>query len=117
MSHSFTVDVKGRNALKASSGKKLVPDAAGWSANVPQGIFRSAVLRVVPALHVFETLRAHRRRGRPVQHRRLGEERRRRGRHRHGRRRAFELDLRPGTTYPSVPSKCRSPSPRDRRSR
>ena len=55
-SHTFTVDVKGRNALKGSSGKKLVPDAAGWSANVPQGIFRSAVLHVVPALHVFETL-------------------------------------------------------------
>jgi len=56
MSHSFTVDVKGRNALKGSSGKKLVPDAAGWSGNVPQGIFRSAVLHVVPVLHVFETL-------------------------------------------------------------
>ena len=56
MSHSFTVDVKGRNALKAASGKKLVPDAAGWSGNVAQGIFRSAVLHVVPALHVFETL-------------------------------------------------------------
>ena len=47
-SHKFTIDVKGRNALKASSGKKLVPDAAGWSANVPQGIFRSAVLRASP---------------------------------------------------------------------
>jgi hypothetical protein len=56
MSHSFTVDVKGRNALKGASGKKLVPDAAGWSGNVPQGIFRSAVLHAVPALHVFETL-------------------------------------------------------------
>ena len=56
MSHKLTVDVKGRDALKASSGKKLVPDAAGWSGNVPQGIFRSAVLHAVPALHVFETL-------------------------------------------------------------
>jgi hypothetical protein len=56
MSHKLTVDVKGRDALKGSSGKKLVPDAAGWSGNVPQGIFRSAVLRAVPALHVFETL-------------------------------------------------------------
>ncbi len=56
MSHKLTVDVKGRDALKSSSGKKLVPDAAGWSSNVPQGIFRSAVLRAVPALHVFETL-------------------------------------------------------------
>jgi hypothetical protein len=56
MSHKLTLDVKGRDALKSSNGKKLVPDAAGWSGNVPQGIFRSAVLRVVPALHVFETL-------------------------------------------------------------
>ncbi len=56
MSQKLTVDVKGRDALKGSSGKKLVPDAAGWSGNVPQGIFRSAVLHAVPALHVFETL-------------------------------------------------------------
>lgn len=56
MSHKLTLDVKGRDALKGSSGKKLVPDAAGWSSNVPQGIFRSAVLHAVPALHVFETL-------------------------------------------------------------
>ncbi len=53
-SHQVTVDVKGRDALKSSSGKKLVPDAAGWSGNVPQGIFRSAVLRAVPALHVLD---------------------------------------------------------------
>jgi len=53
-SQRLTVDVKGRDALKSSSGKKLVPDAAGWSANVPQGIFRSAALRVVPALHVSD---------------------------------------------------------------
>jgi len=55
-SHRLTVDVKGRDALHSSSGRKLVPDAAGWSANVPQGIFRSAVLHVVPALHVVEAL-------------------------------------------------------------
>ena len=53
-SHRLTIDVNGRDALKSSSGKKLVPDAAGWSANVPQGIFRSAALRVVPALHVSD---------------------------------------------------------------
>ena len=40
--------------LHSSSGKKLVPDAAGWSSNLPQGIFRSAVVRVVPALHVSD---------------------------------------------------------------
>jgi hypothetical protein len=50
----FTVDVKGRDALHSSRGKKLVPDAAGWSANIPQGIFRSATLRVVPALHISD---------------------------------------------------------------
>jgi hypothetical protein len=55
-SHKLTVDVKGRDALKASSGKKLVPDAAGWSGNIPQGIFRSAALRAVPALHVLDAL-------------------------------------------------------------
>jgi hypothetical protein len=53
-SHKLTIDVKGRDALKAAGGKKLVPDAAGWSGNVPQGIFRSAVLRAVPALHVLD---------------------------------------------------------------
>jgi hypothetical protein len=56
MSHQFSIDVKGRNALKSSSGKKIVPDAAGWSPNVAQGIFRSAVLHVLPALHVEDTL-------------------------------------------------------------
>ena len=55
-SHQFSIDVKGRNALKSSSGKKIVPDAAGWSPNVAQGIFRSAVLHVLPALHVEDTL-------------------------------------------------------------
>jgi hypothetical protein len=53
-SHKLTIDVKGRDALKAAGGKKLVPDAAGWSGNVVQGIFRSAVLRAVPALHVLD---------------------------------------------------------------
>ena len=53
-SHKLTIDVKGRDALKAAGGKKLIPDAAGWSGNVPQGIYRSAVLRAVPALHVLD---------------------------------------------------------------
>jgi hypothetical protein len=53
-SQRLAIDVKGRDALHSSRGKKLVPDAAGWSANVPQGIFRSAALRVVPALHVSD---------------------------------------------------------------
>ena len=32
-----------------------MPDAAGWSSNLPQGIFQSAVVRVVQALHVSDT--------------------------------------------------------------
>jgi hypothetical protein len=52
--HRITIDVKGRDALTSSRGKKLVPDAAGWSANVPQGIFRSATVRAVPQLHVAD---------------------------------------------------------------
>jgi len=50
----FALDVKGRDALHSPSGKKLVPDAAGWSANVAQGVFRAASLRVAPALHVSD---------------------------------------------------------------
>ena len=56
MSQDFVVDVKGRKALLGASGKKLVPDAAGWSPNIAQGIFRSAALHVMPALHIADTL-------------------------------------------------------------
>jgi hypothetical protein len=52
--HTITVNVKGRNALKTSAGKYLVPDAANWSEAVPQGIFRSAFLRVYPAVYVSD---------------------------------------------------------------
>ena len=52
--HALTIDVKGRDALRNAANRKLVPDAAGWSANIPQGIFRSAVMRVLPALHVSD---------------------------------------------------------------
>jgi hypothetical protein len=52
--HLIALDVKGRDALKSASGRKLVPDAAGWSANIPQGIFRSATVRVLPLLHVSD---------------------------------------------------------------
>ncbi len=53
--HTITVDVKGRNALKnPSNGKYLVPDAAEWSEAVPQGIYRSAFLRVYPAVYVSD---------------------------------------------------------------
>src|SRR3954451_25201785 len=53
--HTITVDVKGRGALKGANGKYLVPVAADWSESVPQGIFRSAFLRVYPAVYVSDT--------------------------------------------------------------
>ena len=52
--HTISVDVKGRNALKTSSGNYLVPVAADWCEAVPQGIFRSAFLRVYPAVYVSD---------------------------------------------------------------
>ncbi|GAA4622635.1 RICIN domain-containing protein [Actinoallomurus vinaceus] len=53
--HTISVAVKGRGALKNSAnGKYLVPDAAEWSEAVPQGIYRSAQLRVYPAVFVSD---------------------------------------------------------------
>ncbi|MBN1170966.1 MAG: RICIN domain-containing protein [Micromonosporaceae bacterium] len=52
--HTITVDVKGRDALKGAGGKYLVPVAADWSESVPQGILRSAFLRVYPAVYVSD---------------------------------------------------------------
>jgi hypothetical protein len=52
--HTISVSVKGRGALKTSTGKYLVPQAAEWSEAVPQGIFRSAFLRVYPAVYVSD---------------------------------------------------------------
>jgi adhesin HecA-like repeat protein len=53
--HTISVDVKGRNALKnPANGRYLVPDAAEWSEAVPQGIYRSAFLRVYPAVYVSD---------------------------------------------------------------
>src|SRR2546428_11928568 len=54
--HTISVNVKGRNPLKPPAGKYLVPDAANWSEAVPQGIFRSAFLRVYPAVHVSDAV-------------------------------------------------------------
>jgi hypothetical protein len=53
--HTISVAVKGRNAMKNSSnGKYIVPVAADWSEAIPQGIFRSASLRVYPAVYVSD---------------------------------------------------------------
>ncbi|MEU4249077.1 RICIN domain-containing protein [Amycolatopsis sp. NPDC026612] len=53
--HTISVAVKGRGALRTSAGKYLVPVAADWSEAVPQGIFRSAFLRTYPAVYVSDT--------------------------------------------------------------
>ena len=54
--HTISVDVKGRNALKnPSNGRYIVPDAAEWCEAIPQGIYRSAFLRVYPAVYISDT--------------------------------------------------------------
>ncbi|MEK8103904.1 glycoside hydrolase family 2 TIM barrel-domain containing protein [Micromonospora sp. M12] len=40
--------------MKSSDGKYLVPVAADWSEAIPQGIYRSASLRVYPAVYVSD---------------------------------------------------------------
>ncbi|MDP9001755.1 MAG: beta-galactosidase [Myxococcota bacterium] len=52
--HLISLLVKGRNALKNSAGKDTVPAAADWSPYVPQGIFRSAMVRVYPDIYVSD---------------------------------------------------------------
>jgi len=51
--HTISVLVKGGQALK-TNGKFVVPTAAGWSPNVAQGIFRSALLHVYPDVYVSD---------------------------------------------------------------
>ncbi|WP_235583105.1 glycoside hydrolase family 2 TIM barrel-domain containing protein [Kitasatospora sp. Root107] len=52
--HTISVNVKGRYALMNGS-QTLVPDAANWSEAIPQGIYRSAALRVYPAVYVSDS--------------------------------------------------------------
>ncbi|MEW2114840.1 RICIN domain-containing protein [Streptomyces sp. NPDC005474] len=52
--HTISVNVKGRYALMNGS-QTVVPDAANWSEAIPQGIYRSAFLRVYPAVYVSDT--------------------------------------------------------------
>jgi hypothetical protein len=51
--HAISVLVKGSQALK-TNGKFIVPIAADWSPNVPQGIFRSALLHVYPDVYISD---------------------------------------------------------------
>ncbi len=51
--HAISVLVNGGGALK-SGGTSIVPNAAGWSSNVTQGIFRSAMVRVLPDVYISD---------------------------------------------------------------
>ncbi len=53
-SYPISILVRGRDAFKTASGKRMVPAAADWSTNVPQGIYRSAMLRVYPDVYVSD---------------------------------------------------------------
>jgi len=52
-SYTMRVHVKGRRAFMVN-GKSIVPNAAGWSPNTPQGIFRSAQLTVYPQVGISD---------------------------------------------------------------
>ena len=52
--HAISVLVKGGQAMKNSSGLWLIPMASDWSPNVAQGIFRSAMVRVVPDVYISD---------------------------------------------------------------
>ena len=51
--YTLRVHVKGRQAFMLN-GKSLVPNAAGWSPNTPQGIFRSAQLLVYSQVYISD---------------------------------------------------------------
>jgi hypothetical protein len=52
-SYALKVTVKGRAAFMVN-GKSIVPNAAGWSPNTPQGIFRSAQLLIYPTAYISD---------------------------------------------------------------
>jgi Glycosyl hydrolases family 2, TIM barrel domain/Glycosyl hydrolases family 2 len=52
--YPISILVRGRDAFVSPAGLRLVPVAANWSANVPQGIFRSAMIRVYPDLYISD---------------------------------------------------------------
>ena len=51
--HAISVLVKGGQAMKVND-KWIVPQAADWSPNVAQGIFRSAMVRVLPDIYISD---------------------------------------------------------------
>ena len=53
-SHDIRVHVKGHEAMKVGR-RYIVPDAAGsWCENLPQGIFRSAELKIYPEVYISD---------------------------------------------------------------
>jgi hypothetical protein len=53
--HAISLVVRGRDALRSPAGRRTVPAAADWSSYVPQGIFRSAAVKVYPDVYVSDT--------------------------------------------------------------
>ncbi|WP_433888953.1 RICIN domain-containing protein [Streptomyces sp. CA-111067] len=53
--YTISLDIKGRDALKGSNGLYLVPEAASWTKDIPEGIYRSVYLRVYPSAYVSNT--------------------------------------------------------------
>ncbi|MGD0835938.1 MAG: glycoside hydrolase family 2 TIM barrel-domain containing protein [Polyangia bacterium] len=51
--HAISVLVKGAKALM-SNGKYIVPNAAGWSPNVAQGILRTALVHAYPDVYISD---------------------------------------------------------------
>jgi hypothetical protein len=52
--YPITMLVRGRDAFVSPAGLRTVPVAANWSPNVPQGIFRSAMVRVYPDVYISD---------------------------------------------------------------
>ena len=52
--HAISVLIKGGQAMKNSAGLWLIPMGADWTSNVAQGIFRSAMVRVVPDVYISD---------------------------------------------------------------
>ena len=53
--YEISLDVKGRGALKGGNGLYLVPEAASWTSDIAEGIYRSAYLRVYQSAYVSNT--------------------------------------------------------------
>jgi Glycosyl hydrolases family 2, TIM barrel domain/Glycosyl hydrolases family 2, sugar binding domain/Glycosyl hydrolases family 2 len=52
---ALSVLVKGRLALQTAGGVDVIPVGSDWSLYVAQGIYRSAMIRVLPAVYISDT--------------------------------------------------------------